>query len=98
MVAVAKILSRHQKVYEMTFVTLLVPLTQQGHQLLNEAWLQGTSTHVPVYSMRRIMQPMYRHACLADIPSGRTCEVADIIYLYLVLLQHGSKKENPISR
>jgi hypothetical protein len=94
MVAVAKILSRHQKVYEMTFVTLLELLTQQGHQLLNNAWLQSSSTPVPWCEMSRIMQPMYDHACLADIPSGRTCEVADIIYLYLLLLQHGSKKES----
>jgi hypothetical protein len=42
--------------------------------------------------MRRIMQPMYRHACLADIPSGRTCEVENTLHPYLLLLQHGSKK------
>lgn len=42
----------------MTFVTLLVPLTQQGHQLLNEAWLQGTSTHVPVYEIPTQSKPV----------------------------------------
>ena len=92
MVAVAKILSRHQKFYEMTFVTLLELLTQQGHQLLNNAWLQSSSTPVPWCEIRRNLQGLYRHACLADIPSGRTCEVDNIIYLYLLLLQHGSKK------
>ena len=85
MVAVAKILSRHQKVYEMTFVTLLELLTQQGHQLLNNAWLQSSSTPVPWCEMSRIMQPMYDLACLDAIPAWRSCEV-DIIVAHAVLL------------
>jgi hypothetical protein len=72
MVAVANNLLADTKSDDMSFITPLKPLTQQGPFNVSwQAWLQGSSTHVPVFHLPTECEPLCGLGCLACHPDGK---------------------------